>query len=115
MQEMNDFGEDADLKQAVTDLSIEYGLVSNYTSMVVVRDEVFESLGIKRFNKQRVENEKQTQSKRSTQTPVSRRVDTQQPMFNSTRASHSGSGSFDSWMFVLLLPMLVISRRFRKY
>jgi Ca-activated chloride channel family protein len=42
MQEMNDFGEDADLKQAVTDLSIEYGLVSNYTSMVVVRDEVFE-------------------------------------------------------------------------
>ncbi len=114
MQEMDDFGEDADLKQAVTDLSIENGLVSNYTSMVVVRDEVFESLGIKRFNKQRVENEKQAQSKRSTQAPVSRRVDTQQPMFNSTRASHSGSGSFDSWMFVLLLPMLVVSRRFRK-
>ncbi len=115
MQEMDDFGEDADLKHAVTDLSIEYGLVSNYTSMVVVRDEVFESLGIKRFNKQRVENEKQAQSKRSTQAPVSRRVDTQQPMFNSTRASHSGSGSFDSWMFVLLLPMLFVSRRFRTY
>ncbi|MGB5718563.1 MAG: VIT and VWA domain-containing protein, partial [Gammaproteobacteria bacterium] len=34
LQEINDFGEDADLKQAIVDLGIEYGLVTDYTAMV---------------------------------------------------------------------------------
>ena len=110
-QEMEDFGEEADLKQAITDLSVEYGLVTDYTSMVVVRDEVFDSLGIKRLNRQRVANEKQAQIQRSTRVPVTRRVDAGQPMFNSNRASHSGSGSFDSWLLIFLVPLFLIRRR----
>ncbi|MCI5207361.1 MAG: hypothetical protein D3910_00870 [Candidatus Electrothrix sp. ATG2] len=47
-REMEDFGEDADMKQAITDLGVQYGLITDYTSMVVVRDEVFNKLGIKR-------------------------------------------------------------------
>lgn len=115
MNEMSDFGEDADIKQAVTDLSIEYGLVTDYTSMVVVRDEVFDSLGIKRQNRERLAVEKQAQQQRSNQTVVSRRVDTQQPMFQSNRAGHSSSGSFDSWMLAFLIPLMIMNSRLRKY
>ena len=113
-QEIDNFGEDADLKQAITDLSIEYGLVTDYTSMVVVRDEVFDSLGIKRLNKQRLAKEKQAQTQRASQAPVSRRVDTQQPMFNSKQASHGGSGSFDIWLFFLLSPVYFLTQHSAK-
>ena len=51
MEEIHDFGEEADIKQAVTDLAIEYSLVSDYTSMIVLRDEVFDAHGVKRSNK----------------------------------------------------------------
>lgn len=113
INEMDDFGEDADLKQAITDLSVEYGLVTDYTSMVVVRDEIFESLGIKRQNKKRLKIEAQAQQLRSNQAPASKRVDTSQPMFQSNRPSHSGGGSFGGWLLVLLasLPGLQVALR----
>ncbi len=37
-REINYFGEKKDLQQGITDLGLEYGLVTNYTSMVVLRD-----------------------------------------------------------------------------
>jgi Ca-activated chloride channel family protein len=107
-EEMQDFGEDADIKQAITDIATEYSLVTDYTSMVVVRDEVFDSLGIKRTNKKRLEIEQTAQQKRSTQPVASQRADTQQPMFNSNRPSHSsGSGAMDAWLLLLILPALL--------
>ncbi|MDH5352839.1 MAG: VIT and VWA domain-containing protein [Gammaproteobacteria bacterium] len=112
MTEIRNFDEGADLKQAVTDLAIEHGLVTDYTAMVVVRDEVFDSQGIKRQNKQRLETEKQAQQQRASQAATSNRVDSQQPMFKSSRPSHSGSGSFDSW-FLTLLPLLLLIGQFR--
>ena len=113
-EEMQDFGEDADIKQAITDIATEYSLVTDYTSMVVVRDEVFESLGIKRENRKRLQIEQAAQQKRSTQPVVPQRADTQQPMFNSNRPSHSsGSGSMDAWLLLLILPAL-LRRRFGK-
>ena len=108
-EEIQDFGEDADIKQAITDIATEYSLVTDYTSMVVVRDEVFESLGIKRENKKRLQTEQTAQQKRATQPVVSQRADTQQPMFNSNRPSHSsGSGSMDGWLLLLILPALLM-------
>lgn len=112
MREIRNFDDDADLKQAVTDLAIEHGLVTDYTSMVVVRDEVFDSLGIKRQNKQRLETEKQAQQQRASQVATSNRVDSQQPMFNSSRPSHTGGGSFDTW-FLIILPVLLLIGQFR--
>lgn len=114
MQEIHNFGEDADIKQAVTDIGIEYGLVTDYTSMLVVRDEVFDSLGIKRTNKQRLEKEQLAQQARAAQAPVTRRVDTQQPMFSQPRASHGGGGgSMDLWMLLLAVPLALSARRRR--
>jgi Ca-activated chloride channel family protein len=108
--EMVDFGKDADLEQAIVDLSIEYGLVTDYTSMVVVREEVFDALGIKRQNQQRLQVEAQAQQQRATQTATSKRVDSSEPMFNSSRPSHSGSGSFGAGALVLLLMLLVLKQ-----
>ncbi len=115
MQTMNDFGEEADLKQAVKDLALEYSLVTDYTSMLVVRDEVFTARGIERRNQQRLATEQTAQQQRA-QSPVqSRRVDTQQPMYQTQRADtrkpsgsgFSGGGAFDTWMLMLLAPALL--------
>ena len=81
--EIADFGEDADLQQAITDQSRgEHGLVTDYTSMVVVCEEVFDTLGIKRQNQQRLQNpENQAQQQRAPQRP-SQRADQSSPMFS---------------------------------
>jgi len=105
-QEINDFGEDADLKQAITDLGVEYGLVTDYTAMVVVRNEVFDAHGIKRSNQARLAIEEVARQQRNQRPAVSRRVDSQQPMYTSSRPSHSGGGALDAWTLLLFLPLV---------
>ena len=117
LREINDFGEDADLKQAIVDLGVEYGLVTDYTAMVVVRDEVFDAHGIKRSNKARLATETVARQQRAQRPAVSRRVDAQQPMYTSNRASHSGgSGALDAWTLLFLLPLVWLTwqRRHRR-
>jgi Ca-activated chloride channel family protein len=113
---MEDFGEDADLKQAIVDLAIEYGLVTDYTAMVVVRDEVFDAHGIERRNRDRRALEEAAAQQRALRAAVSRRVDTQQPMYSSNQPSHSGNGSgaLDGWTLLLLLPAAWLAWRRRK-
>lgn len=106
MQEIDDFGEKADLKQSVVDLGVEYSLVTDYTAMVVVRDEVFDSRGIKRSNRDRLAVEHAAQQKRAQVAAPSRRVDNKQPMYSSSRPSHSGGGALDIWTLLLLLPLV---------
>ncbi|RWX52519.1 von Willebrand factor type A domain-containing protein [Candidatus Electrothrix marina] len=121
-REIEDFGEDADMKQAITDLGIQYGLVTDYTSMVVVRDQVFKKLGIERRNTKRLEREFTAQKERAAQPVVQRRADTARPMFKSsnrptTRSSGGnsggggGAGSFDLVSLLFLLPLAWIGRR----
>ncbi len=114
LEQMRDFGDKADLEQAVTDLAVEFGLVTDYTSMLVVREEQFEQHGLKRLNRERRAIEQTAQQQRA-QAPVqSRRVDAQQPMYNSSRPSHgSGGGAAGPWMLVLLLPLL--AARWRRH
>lgn len=108
--EMENFGEQPDLKQAATDLALEYSLVTDYTSMVVLREEQFQARGIERRNQQRLANEQTAQQQRAQRPVVSRRVDTRQPLYTQPRASHSrGGGAMDPWSLLLLLPLLVIS------
>jgi Ca-activated chloride channel family protein len=102
-QKMEDFGEEADTKQAITELAVEHGLVTDYTSMVVLREEVFEARGIKRLNKQRLAIEQQARQVRAQQAPRSNRVDSNRPMYSSPRPSYSGSGG--GAMGWLLLPL----------
>jgi Ca-activated chloride channel family protein len=114
-EEMEDFGEQADLKRAATDLALEYGLVTDYTSMIVLREEQFVAHNIQRHNQARVAVEQAAQQQRAASAPVSRRVDSQQPMYSSSRASHSGSGSgaIDGWTVLLLLILLLAACRQR--
>ena len=93
---------------SIVDLSIEYGLVTDYTSMIVVRDEVFDTLGIKRQNQQRVQVETQAQQQRASQPVSTNRVDTSDPMFKSSRPSHKGGGSFEVGALLLLLMLLIV-------
>ncbi|MEJ1380452.1 MAG: VIT and VWA domain-containing protein [Candidatus Sedimenticola sp. (ex Thyasira tokunagai)] len=114
--EMNDFGEKADLKQAVTDLGVEYGLVTDYTSMVVLRDEVFQQRGIERRNKKRLAVEESARQQRATRPAQNRRVDSAQPMYSSNRATtrgSSGGGAIDPLGLIILagIPALLIFRR----
>ncbi|MGD8569113.1 MAG: VIT and VWA domain-containing protein [Gammaproteobacteria bacterium] len=108
-QQMEDFGEKADMKQAATDLGKEYGLVTDYTSMIVVRDEVFIKHGIDRTNKKRLAVEHHAQQQRSSRPAVHHRVDKQQPMFKSHRPSFgSGGGSSDGFFIAALLSLLLL-------
>ncbi len=114
--EMNNFGEKADLKQAVTDLGVEYGLVTDYTSMLVVRDEVFAQRGIERRNKKRLAVEEAAHQQRVTRPAQNRRVDSAQPMYSNNRTTtrrSSGGGAIDPIGLIILagIPALLLIRR----
>lgn len=110
-------GEEADQKQAIVDIATEYGLVTDHTSMVVMREEAFVERGVERRNQQRVAVEHAAQQQRAAQAPVSRRADEQQPMFNQPRASHqsSGGGSLDLFVFLIMFAAFVIAARSRRF
>ena len=102
---MDYFGADQDTEDAITDLAREYGLVTDYTSMIVVRDEVFAAQGIGRSNRDRVAVEQVAQQARATLAPQNRRVDQQQPMYQKKRPSTGGGGSGGG---AAGLPMLAV-------
>ncbi len=109
-------GEDADSRQAIVDLAVEYGLVTDYTSMVVLREEVFEQYGIDRGNADRVAEEQAARAQRAGGSVRDHRADGQQPAFGATRAyprSGDGGGATGPWTLVLLLPLLWLARRKR--
>lgn len=105
---MDYLGEDSDTKQAITSIAIEHGLVTDYTSMIVVEEARFNQLGINRSNKKRVETEHQARQQRAAAPIQQRRADTQKPMFDKKRSTVSGSsggGAVDPWLLALLIAM----------
>ena len=103
-------GEDPDSRQAIVDVAKEYGLVTDYTSMIVVREEQFQNYGIDRSNQVRVAKEQTARQQRSSAPVVNNRVDTQQPMYTKPRAypsssGHSGGGALGPWVLLLLIPL----------
>lgn len=109
-------GEDSDSEQAIIDLALEYSLVTDYTSMVVVREEVFEQYNISRSNKHRVAQEQLARQQRAAQPVRDNRQDAQQPAFSNQRAypksgGKNGAGAVGPWGLLLLLPLLLINRR----
>jgi len=109
------YGEDADIKQTITDLAIEKGLVTPYTSMVVMREEEFAKRGIDRKNAQRVADEQAAQVNRQNTAIQDHRVDHNQPLHNTPAPSHSsGSGGSMNLGMLLMLMLLFISGAMRK-
>ena len=107
-------GSDADFKNAVIDIAVENSLVTDYTSMIVMRDEQFEAHGIERKNKARVAKEKtaKTAKTQRAQAPVqSRRADTSQPAFTSNRSSHGGGGGAFNPLMLLPFVLVAVYRR----
>lgn len=108
-------GEDADSKQAIIDIASEYDLVTDYTSMIVVREEVFQQHAIDRHNAARVTKEQQAQQQRSAAPVSNNRKDQQQPAFSNQRAypsggssgGGSGGGAMGHWFLLLLAPALL--------
>ena len=106
------YGTDADTEDAITDLAMEYGLVTDYTSMIVVREEVFAAEGIERTNDERAARERIAREQRAAQAPRDNRVDRQQPMYSSDRPSTgSGGGAFGLPMLLVLLALVCARRR----
>ena len=109
------FGGGADIEQAITDVAVENGLVTDYTSMIVLREERFQELGINRFNKKRVEKEQLARQERAVQGVRNNRVDQSQPMYSNPPSHSNGGGAFGPWMLLLLIPLLMQHFRSRKY
>lgn len=114
-QKMDYLGADADTRQAIVDIAKEYSLVTDYTSMVVVREEIFKQLNIDRTNAARVDKENQARTNRSAAPVQDNRQDTHQPAFNTPRAypKSGGGGSINGWLLILLLPLLLVRQKIR--
>jgi len=95
MEAIREKGETPDARNKVVKLGTEYSLVTDYTSMVVLREDVMESEGIQRSNARRVRKERQAQQTRA-QAPVkSYRADDPSEeggMFKGLRAPNIGTG-----------------------
>jgi len=105
LQEQQDIiGETEDSRQAITDIALDHGLVTDYTSLIVVRDEIFEQAGIDRRNADRVARERLARQARASQAIASTRQDTQAPAFDAPRQTtgSGGGGSLGLWIVALL-------------
>ncbi|WP_295798084.1 VIT and VWA domain-containing protein [uncultured Microbulbifer sp.] len=112
---MDYLGHDADSEDAIVDLAVEYGLVTPYTSLVVVEEPVFEQQGIQRNNKARVERERAARQNRSSAPVQDHRQDGAQPAFQGNRSYPSTSGGSASPLLMLLLLTLIFLRHKRRW
>ncbi len=114
-QDMEDFGENPDRKNSVIDLGVEFSLVTDYTSMVVVEEDVFKHLGIDQRNKKRLETEKAARQVRASSAVRANRVDTAQPMFKNNRPGFGGgAGALDPVSLLAVSPLLWGLRKKKK-
>jgi len=96
-------GETDDSKQGITNVALDAGLVTDYTSLVVVREEVFQQENIERKNAARVEREKLARQQRANQPIAQTTQDANQTAFPSQRHTTSnGGGSFGLWILLAL-------------
>ncbi len=79
-------------EQVITTLGVDYQIVTDYTSMVVLSDQAFADRGIDRRNQQRVALERQAQAQRAARPIQAVRVDSSQPMFSHPSPDVGGGG-----------------------
>lgn len=118
LQTMALLGPDPDLKTSIVDTSKEYGILSPYTSMLIVQEARFEELAIDQTNKKRLATENAAQKDRKAKPVRSTRVDTSKPMFKGNQPSHSGggggSGSLGILGLLLALSALTVGLSMRR-
>jgi len=111
MHERELLGGDADIEDAITDIGTGFGLVTPFTSMVVVRDDVFTSMGIDRTNRDRMAAEDAARATRLAAAPVSHRVASGAPVSGTVRASYSGGKRGSGAVDPLSLGLVVLLGR----
>ncbi len=84
----------SEAETTMRDLGLAYQLVTDYTSMVVLDNEVFAERGIERRNQTRVAREHQAQAQRAQQPTRSLQVDQAKPAFSKPSPS-VGGGAVD--------------------
>lgn len=117
MQTLSLLGPDPDLKTSIVETSKEYGILTPYTSMLIVQEARFEELAIDQTNKKRLATEQAAQKERKTKPVQSTRVDRKKPMFKGNQPSHSGgggSGSLGILGLLLAVSALTIGLKMRQ-
>jgi len=97
-----------DYSSAITNIAIEYGLVTDFTSMIVMSDDQFEANGIKRNNRKRRENEQNARDKRAASSLKQNQVDQNTPAFSQNRPNYSGGGgggAINPLTLLMFLPL----------
>ncbi|PLX99523.1 MAG: VWA domain-containing protein [Desulfuromonas sp.] len=118
MEQIREQGESEQLIRQVTDLGVDYSLVTDYTSMLVVTDDVLENEGIQKRNADRVSTERTAQQQRANQPTRSYRVDSNanngSGAFNNRPSPGIGHGSGP--VGILAVPLVAwLSRRKKKH
>jgi Ca-activated chloride channel family protein len=112
LQDQIDYlGADSDSRDAIVGLAVEHGLVTDHTSMVVMREEQFEARGIDRRNRDRRQLEQAAASGRTSMPVQKRRVDGHSPISSTPRASHGGGAMGIEIIFLAVILLLVHARR----
>lgn len=104
------FGETDDTRDGITGLALTHGLVTDYTSLIAVRESAFEAAGIDRANSERIIREREAREKRLSSSIGSNRQDNNNPAFSQNRpvASPLGGGSVGYTLFLMLLFLCVV-------
>ena len=116
-----------DYRSAIVETAVEYGLVTDFTSMLVMNDEQFEKNGIARNNQARRTTEKAAKSVRQKTAVKSNRVDQNKPAFSGNQANYTnsgsssndgskngGSGAINPLSLIMLLPLMLAWFRQRR-
>ena len=108
----------SEYRSPIIDTAVEFGLVTDFTSMIVMSDEQFEKNGIDRSNRNRRDKEAKAAEQRKANPVTSNRVDQHQPAFTSNRPSYSGGGggggAVGPFGLLMLLPLGLAFIRQRK-
>ncbi len=101
---------------AIMDIGVEFQLVTDETSMIVLADEAFARHGIDRRNRERTSRERSAQATRKAAPVRSYRVDEEAPAFNQRAprpnwGNGSGGGAVDIWILALAAGAVFAARR----
>lgn len=113
MAEIRGEGETPARRERVVALGTEYSLVTDHTSMVVMKEAEFEGLGIDRHNDARVQRERQAQAQRLAGPVKNYRADSapDNSMFQGASSPGVGSGPVSPLLLVLIGGCAVLMRR----
>jgi len=106
-------------RSAIVETAVEYGLVTDFTSMLVMTDEQFEANGIDRANRDRRNTEEAAKARRNNTAVTTNRVDQNNPAFSGNQPSYSGggggSGAINPLALLMLLPLFITWFRQRTF